>query len=128
LHIEGKMSTTLHPHTSRPDTDDTRRESANRIDNIGWGLFLVMTGGLLLFSNFVPSGTWLVGTGLLLLALNAVRHLRGLDLNLFTLILGALALAAGLADLAHVGFPIFAVALVAFGIAILVRPRARTRE
>ncbi len=51
------MSTTLHPHTSRPETDDTRREAANRLDNIGWGLFLVMTGGLLLFSNIVPSGT-----------------------------------------------------------------------
>ncbi len=121
------MSTTLHPHTSRPETDDTRREFANRLDNIGWGLFLVMTGGLLLLSNIVPSGTWLVGTGVLLLALNAVRHLRGLGLNLFTLILGALALAAGLADLAHVGFPIFAVALVAFGIAILAKPRAKTR-
>lgn len=121
------MSATLHPHTTQPETDETRRE-AHRLDNIGWGLFLVMTGGLLLFSNFVPSGTWLIGTGILLLALNAVRHFRGLGFSLFTLILGALALAAGLADLAHVGFPIFAVALVAFGIAVLVKPMPKQRE
>ncbi|HET7373923.1 MAG TPA: hypothetical protein VFJ20_11075 [Gemmatimonadaceae bacterium] len=121
------MSATLHPHATRPETDETRRET-NRLDNIGWGLFLVMTGGLLLFSSIVPSGTWLVATGILLLALNAVRHFRGLGFSLFTLILGALALAAGLADLAHVGFPIFAVALVAFGIAVLVKPMPKQRE
>lgn len=115
------MSTTLHSPTRPPETDEGRRTFSNRLDNIGWGLFLVMTGGLLLFSNFVPSGTWLVGTGILLLALNGVRQVRGLGLNLFTVILGALALAAGLADLAHAGFPIFAIALVAFGIAVLVK-------
>ena len=120
------MSATLHPHTTQPETDESRRE-VNRLDSIGWGLFLVMTGGLLLFSSFVPSGTWLIGTGILLLALNAVRHFRGLGFSLFTLILGALALAAGLADLAHVGFPIFAVALVAFGVAVLVKPITKVR-
>jgi len=87
----------------------------------------VMTGGLLLFSSIVPSGMWLVGTGILLLALNAVRRFRGLGFSLFTLILGVLALAAGLADLAHVGFPIFAVALVAFGVAVLVKPMMKGR-
>lgn len=71
-----------------------------------------------------PSGTWLIGTGLLLLALNAVRHVKGLALNTFTVVLGILALAGGLADLADVKLPLLALAFVAFGVLLLVKPFA----
>ena len=122
------MATTSRPDTARPDTDRGRREFASWLDNVGWGLFLVMTGLLWLFARIVPSGSWLVGTGVILLALNGVRRVRGLAMNVFTVILGALALIAGIADLANVGFPLFAVALVVFGLAILAKPSAKVRE
>jgi hypothetical protein len=100
-------------------------DHAKSLDDIGWGLFLLMTGALWLFASAVPSGAWLVGTGILLLALNAVRYLRGMELNVFTLVLGGLALAGGLAELAQVRIPLLALALVAVGLALLVRPLLR---
>lgn len=116
------MSTSAHSPPTSPDTDLARREFAARLDDIGWGAFLLMTGVLLLFSFVVPSGTWLIGTGLLLLALNAVRYFRGMTLDAFTVVLGVLALAGGLADLADVKLPILAIAFVAFGAFLLIRP------
>lgn len=59
------------------------------------------------------------------LGLNAVRYYLGLDLHLVTIVLGALALAGGLADLTQVRLPILAIALVAFGALLVVRPFAR---
>ncbi len=116
---------TYHPPAAEPEADSHHGDFAARLDNIGWGVFLLMTGVLWLMSSALPSGTWLVGTGILLLALNAVRYLKGMTLSLFTLVLGILALAGGLADLANMRLPLFALALVAFGLLLLVRPFAR---
>lgn len=114
------MATSPHAHPTVPAPSD--RGLGARLDDIGWGVFLLMTGVLWLFAYAVPSGTWLVGTGLLLLALNGVRYLKGLALHGFTLVLGLLALAGGLADLANVRLPLLALAFVAFGILLLVKP------
>jgi hypothetical protein len=43
-----------------------------RLEGIGWALFLIMIGGLGLVPS-VPQGTWLVGTGLIMLGLNVAR-------------------------------------------------------
>jgi hypothetical protein len=51
--------------------DQTKRALDKRFEWIGWGLFLIMLGGLALVPNhLVPQGTWLVGTGLIMLGLN----------------------------------------------------------
>lgn len=122
------MATTSHPHPTSPEVAPARSEFAARLDTIGWGVFLLMTGVLWLFAAAVPSGTWLVGTGLLLLALNAVRYFNGLALHTFTLALGVLALAGGLADFADIELPLLALALVAFGVLLLVKPFAKHRR
>ncbi len=116
---------TYHPHAATPDVDSGHQEFESRLDSIGGGVFLLMSGVLWLMAGAVPSGTWLVGTGVLLLALNAVRYFRGMRPHLFTLVLGILALAGGLADFANVRLPLFALALVAFGALLLVKPFAR---
>ncbi len=116
---------TYHPHAATPDSGTEHRDFESRLDSIGWGVFLLMSGVLWLIATVVPSGTWLVGTGLLLLALNAVRYFNGMRPHMFTLVLGILALAGGLADWANVRLPLFALALVAFGILLLVKPFAR---
>ena len=67
-----------------------------RLERIGWALFLIMIGGLaLLPSGLVPEGTWLAGTGLIMIGLNVVRHLKGIQVNGFTNVLGLIALALG---------------------------------
>jgi len=41
-----------------------------RLDALGWGLFLIMIGGLWLApEGWVPEGTWLIGTGIIILGL-----------------------------------------------------------
>jgi hypothetical protein len=94
-----------------------------RIDRIGWGLFLLMTGVLwLLPEGRVPSGTWLVGTGLLLLALTAVRHSAGARVSGVLTVLGALMLAGGLAELGGVSLPLLAIGLIVFGAVMVLKP------
>lgn len=122
--MSARTHSPLSSHAARP----ARADHAKSLDDIGWGLFLLMTGALWLFASVVPSGAWLVGTGVLLLALNAVRYLRGLELNVVTLVLGALALAGGLTELAHVRIPLLALALVAIGIALLLKPLLKARR
>jgi hypothetical protein len=95
-----------------------RHDISNRIDAIGWGLLFLMTGILFLVPG-VPDGTWLVGLGLLMLGGNATRLYLGLPLDRFGVIIGAGALLAGLGALAGMEIPVFELALIAFGLAMI---------
>ncbi len=118
----------MHTHASSngaversPDSDKGRR-----IDEWAWAAFLIMTGALLLFpAERTPDGTWLMGTGLVLLGLNVVRYVRGVTVSRFTSVLGALALAAGLAELAGIDFPLAGVLLIGLGVGIVAKPLLR---
>ncbi len=98
--------------------DTARREITRRIDAIGWGLVLLMTGVLALIPG-LPDGTWLVGLGLLILALNAVRLVIGLPLDRFGVVLGSGAILAGIGTLAGLQVPVFALLLIACGLAVI---------
>lgn len=94
-----------------------------RLENISWGLFLVMAGCLWLVPDrFIPGGTWLVGTGLILLGLNFFRYTKGIRMSGFTLFLGAAALLSGIADFFYVDLPLFPILLILIGANILIRP------
>jgi hypothetical protein len=90
----------------------------HRLDVLGWGIFFLMTGVLMLFPS-LPDGTWLVSLGLLLLGLAAVRVALGLAFEWFGVILGASALLAGLGTLAGIYIPVFALFLMACGLALI---------
>ena len=61
-----------------------------RIEDIGWGLLLIITGAAFLMPGWgVPWATWLVGVGVVMLGLNAARYLNGIRVRRFTIILGA---------------------------------------
>ena len=49
------------------------QDPPKQFDEIGWGIFLMMIGTSWLVPS-VPQGTWLIGTGVLLLVLNAIRY------------------------------------------------------
>jgi hypothetical protein len=102
-----------------------------QLERIGWALFLIMIGGLaLLPSGWIPEGTWLVGTGLIMVGMNVVRHLKGLRINGFTVVLGLAATAAGVFSIAGIDFPVFPILLIAVGAQILygvLVPRKETR-
>jgi hypothetical protein len=69
---------------------------ARSIDQTGWAFLLIMTGALWLVpSGWLPEGTWLLGTGLILLASSAARHLHRLRTSTFGFIVGLAVLLAG---------------------------------
>ena len=63
-------------------------------ETLAWGALFLWWGIRWLF-EFLPNGTGLLGTGLILLGLNAMRSLNGISAKGFTTILGVLALVFG---------------------------------
>ena len=102
---------------------DVFKEALNkRLDAIGWGLFLIMLGGLWLApEGMIPEGAWLIGTGLIILGLSAVRYLNGIEVSWFWIGLGILALGTGLSALLGVSLPVFPILLIIAGAATIVR-------
>jgi len=98
-----------------------RKQDLNRrLETISWGLFLIMIGGFALVSG-VPEGTWLIGAGLIMLGLNAVRLVVGIRASWFTLILGTIAFLSGLGSVYGIDIPVGPLLIVLIGLAIIVR-------
>ena len=107
-------------------TDTDMAGTAKRLDQIGWGIFLVMIGGIWLVPG-VPQGTWLIGTGILLLVLNAIRSRLGIQWRGVSVALGVLALAAGLGDFTGINLPLFPICLVIIGATLILKPLVSQR-
>jgi len=101
--------------------EDPKKKSLNdKISAIGWALFLVMIGGLLLVpEGKVPESAWLAGAGIIMLGSNAARYFSGLRLCGCTMGLGALLLASGICGFYGVEFPFFPAVLILVGISII---------
>lgn len=83
-----------------------------RLENISWGLFLVMLGGLWLVPDqWIPEGSWLIGAGLIMLGLNLVRYIKGIKMSGFTLVLGTIAIFSGISDILRFDLPVFPILL-----------------
>ena len=122
------MTTQLHPW---PSASHTHRDAAldHRVNDVGWGLFLVMMGVLwLLPSGTVPEGTWLLATGVLLLGLNLVRRWMGIPVHGVGLLLGVLAVVAGVAKIEDFTEPLLPAALVVAGAWIVFQPLLARRR
>jgi hypothetical protein len=100
-----------------------------RFERIGWALFLIMIGGLALVPDrWIPEGSWLVGTGLIMLGLNAVRYASGIRMSTFTIVLGFIALSSGLSDVAGVDLPVIPIVLIAIGAHIISKVTAESKN
>jgi hypothetical protein len=104
-------------------TQGTSKQSLDhQFERMAWGLFLVMIGGLALVpGQIVPAGTWLVGTGLIMLGLNAARQMNGIRTSTFTIVLGIAAVVLGVAQVVGTNLPIFPLLLIVIGASILWR-------
>jgi len=106
---------------SEPTTITEGREK--RLDEIAWGSFLAVMGGLLLVpEQTLPRGLWLIAIGVILVGVNVARYLSHLKINWFIAVLGLFALAAGVTALFGVQMPLFAILLIVLGGGILFRP------
>lgn len=93
-----------------------------RLEESGWGFFLLMIGILLLLpSEFVPRGAWLIGAGIIMLALNGIRYLNNIGVSHFTLILGLIAIFAGFMEFFGVSLALLPGLLALIGLSILVK-------
>lgn len=100
--------------------DPGKLELNRRLETVGWGLFLIMLGGFALVKS-VPEGTWLIGAGVIMLGLNAVRLAVGIRPSGFSLVLGTIALLSGIGSVYGVDIQVGPVLIILIGLAIVVR-------
>src|SRR5512144_2007731 len=94
-----------------------------RLDEIAWGSFLAVMGGLLLVpEETLPRGLWLIAIGFILVGVSVARHLNQMKINWFIAVLGLFALAAGVSAFLGVHIPLFAILLIVLGGGVLFRP------
>ncbi len=94
-----------------------------RFENFGWGVLLIAVGTIwLLPEKHVPHGSWLIAAGVIMLGLNAARFFNGLRASGFSIVVGILALVAGLGDFFGIGVPLLPIALIVIGAYSLLKP------
>ncbi len=94
-----------------------------RLESVAWALFLIMIGFFWLYpEGTFPKDAWLLGTGIILLGLNAVRTMYDIHISSFSVILGIIALVAGLDDYLGFEIPIVPILIIIFGVSILIGP------
>lgn len=106
------------------DQSEVRNNSLNkRLEDIGWALFLILVGIIWLVPvGRLPEDAWLIVAGVIMLGINGIRYLNGIKMSGFTLILGALALIAGLGGVFAVKLPFFAILFIVIGASIILKP------
>ena len=106
--------------------DNARKDNFN-FEALAWGLLLIWWGLRWWLLKSLPNGAGLVGTGLILLGLNAIRSLKGVPARSFTTLLGILSLGFGGMLLAKsvlqfpFDLPVFEIMLIVFGTLLLAR-------
>ena len=99
-----------------------KAQLAERLNRIGWGIFLIMLGIIWLVPDtMLPDGILAISIGVILIGLSILkRHygIKGTDSNIF---LGIVALSIGLGDYLNIGFPIIPVLLIFWGLSIIYR-------
>ena len=102
---------------------DSKQNLDHEFETIAWGLLFILWG-ITILVDFLPIGVGLVGTGFILLGLNAARRLKGIPGKSGTTVLGILALVAGALFLLpfELSFwTVCAILLIVFGVLILAR-------
>jgi hypothetical protein len=102
--------------------DASRRRE--RFNAVGWGLVFMLVGALALPSGELEYIT-VAGVGALMLGLNVALMVGGHRLDLFTLALGATALAAGLGAIGGLKIDLFALFFLVLGLVMVVVPLVR---
>lgn len=91
---------TVEPPKAKPVQNPEKAALNKRLENIGWGCFLIMLGGFMFIpDSTVEKGFWSIGVGMIMLGLNAARYANQIKMSGFTTVLGILSLVAGVVQL-----------------------------
>ncbi len=100
----------------------------SQLESVAWGALFVWWGITAAFS-FLPDGTGLVGTGLILTGLNAVRWLNGIPTHGFSTLLGIVLIVWGELELEQsilpFDVPVLAITLIVVGATVMARAVVR---
>lgn len=110
---------------------DNRNSLKRNLKRVAWGLLAILWGATILF-DFISFGAGLIGTGLVLLGINVVRSINHLHTKSDNTVLGILAIAWGVLELARpllsqlfptadLDWVIFAILLIGLGVIWLIR-------
>ncbi len=105
-----------------------------KFETITWGALLIWWGLRWWPLESLPNGAGLLGTGGILLGLNAIRSLNGIPAKGFTTILGILALTFGglllAREVLRLSFelPLFEILLIGLGVILLARELLRVHK
>ena len=105
--------------------DESTRKLAlsKRLEDFGWAVLLIAIGTIWLVPDkMIPQGSWLIAVGVILLGLNAVRSFNGMRMRGFSLAVGIVALIFGLGEFFGLRLPLFPIALIVIGVAMLLKP------
>ncbi len=93
------------------------------LEDFGWGVLLITIGTIwLLPEKQLPPGSWLIAAGLIMLGINAIRYFNGITMSGFSLVVGFLALFAGMGAFFSLELPLLAIALILMGACMLLKP------
>ena len=93
-----------------------------RLNDIGWGLLLMLTGTLWLLPTAAPPGTWLFGVAVILVGVNVARYMKHIAVNGFSLAVGIAAFVAAVSQLWRTDPPLVAIFLLVIGLSLVARP------
>ena len=94
-----------------------------RLENIGWGLFLIMWGGSALVPDkAVSDGWWSIGVGLIMLGLNVARYRYQIRMSGFTTFLGIVVIISGVLQLMGLNDLSGAIFLIVLGSYLIIKP------
>jgi hypothetical protein len=118
--------------TGAGDQETRKQALAHRMESIGWALFFIMIGGMWLIpGTSIPEGTWLIGAGIIMLGVNLAKRSQGIAMNGFTIVVGVVALAFGVAEFMRVELPFLPIIVILLGLSIIVghvfRPGGRQK-
>jgi hypothetical protein len=107
-----------------PVDENTRKVALNKhLEDIGWGVLLITIGTIWLVpAKLIPQGSWLIAAGLIMLGINAIRYFNGINMSGFSLVVGILALLAGLGEFFGLTLPLLAITLLVIGVVMLLKP------
>ncbi len=106
---------------SNSNRQETREQIiSKRINAIGWALFFVMIGCLWIVpAETLPESTWLIGAGIIMLGTNYFRYINGIKPVVFTIVIGILAVVAGVGSIMGIEVPVFPILLIFIGLSII---------
>jgi hypothetical protein len=117
------VEATMETNTLETSRDIRNAQLDRRLNDVGWGLLLMLTGAIWLMpAAEVPPGTWLFGVAAILLGVNVVRYRAQIGVSAFSVTIGLAALLGAISQIWRTDPPIVAIFLLVIGASLVARP------